>query len=101
MQTEKFVALWLDNRHRLIAYDELFDGTIDGTSVCPRVVVQKGDLSQRCGGDLRPSRSERSGRTVDSRREDYAATQAGTRVIRVLDHVIVGENCVSLAPRGL
>ena len=37
---EVFAALWLDNRHRLLAYEELFRGTIDGCSVHPREVVK-------------------------------------------------------------
>jgi DNA repair protein RadC len=36
-----FCCLHLDNRHRLIAFDELFRGTIDGASVHPREVVKQ------------------------------------------------------------
>jgi DNA repair protein RadC len=38
---ELFCCLHLDNRHRLIAFDELFRGTIDGASVHPREVVKQ------------------------------------------------------------
>lgn len=38
---EIFAVLFLDNQHRLIAYDEMFFGTIDGASVYPREVVKK------------------------------------------------------------
>src|SRR5688572_4428147 len=38
---EVFCVLFLDNRHRLIAFDELFRGTIDGASVHPREVVRQ------------------------------------------------------------
>ena len=38
---EVFAVLFLDNQHRLIAYDELFHGTLDGASVYPREVVKK------------------------------------------------------------
>jgi DNA repair protein RadC len=38
---EVFCCLHLDNRHRLIAFDELFRGTIDGASVHPREVVRQ------------------------------------------------------------
>lgn len=38
---EVFCCLHLDNRHRLIAFDELFRGTIDGASVHPREVVKQ------------------------------------------------------------
>ena len=38
---EVFACGFLDNRHRIIAFEELFQGTIDGASVHPRVVVQR------------------------------------------------------------
>jgi DNA repair protein RadC len=38
---EVFCCLYLDNRHRLIAFEELFRGTIDGASVHPREVVRE------------------------------------------------------------
>ena len=37
---EAFCCLLLDTRHRLIAFEELFRGTIDGASVHPREVVR-------------------------------------------------------------
>ena len=39
-EREIFACLFLDNRHRLIAFEELFQGTIDGASVHPREVVK-------------------------------------------------------------
>jgi len=38
---EVFACLFLDNRHRVIEYRELFRGTIDGASVHPREVVRE------------------------------------------------------------
>ena len=40
-RNEVFGIVFLDTRHRLIAIEELFNGTIDGAAVYPRVVVQK------------------------------------------------------------
>jgi DNA repair protein RadC len=40
-RNEVFGVLYLDNKHRIIALRELFQGTIDGASVYPRVVVQQ------------------------------------------------------------
>ena len=40
-QNEVFGAVFLNNRHRIIAVRELFQGTIDGASIHPRVVVQQ------------------------------------------------------------
>jgi DNA repair protein RadC len=39
-ERDSFACLLLDNRHRLIAYEELFHGTIDGASFQPREVVK-------------------------------------------------------------
>ena len=38
---ELFCCLFLDNRHRILRFDEMFRGTIDGTSVYPREVVKE------------------------------------------------------------
>src|ERR1019366_7160376 len=38
---ETFCVIYLDNRHRLIACEDLFRGTIDGASVHPREVVKE------------------------------------------------------------
>jgi DNA repair protein RadC len=38
---EVFACLFLDNRHRVISFEELFSGTIDGTNVHPREVVRR------------------------------------------------------------
>jgi len=41
LEHEVFCCLYLDNRHRLIHFEELFRGTIDGASVHPREVVKQ------------------------------------------------------------
>src|SRR5690606_8538627 len=38
---EVFGALWLDSKNRLIAWEELFKGTLAQTSVYPREVVKR------------------------------------------------------------
>ncbi|WP_057655348.1 UPF0758 domain-containing protein, partial [Xanthomonas axonopodis] len=38
---EVFAVLFLDNRHRAIAFEELFTGTIDGADIHPREVVRR------------------------------------------------------------
>lgn len=40
-QHEVFCCLFLDNRHRVLEFEELFRGTIDGTSVYPREIVKR------------------------------------------------------------
>ena len=46
---EVFCCLFLDTRHRLIRYEELFRGTIDGATVYPREVVKRALAAQRVG----------------------------------------------------
>ena len=98
LEHEVFCCLWLDNRHRVIACDELFRGTIDGASVHPREVV-KPALAQNAAavilahnhpsGVAEPSQADE---LVTHRLKDALAIVD----IRVLDHLIVaGDQVVS------
>jgi RadC-like JAB domain len=40
-KAENFGAVFLDNRHRVLCFEEMFQGTIDGVQVHPRVVLQR------------------------------------------------------------
>jgi DNA repair protein RadC len=103
-KAEIFGCLFLDNRHRVIDTAELFQGTIDGASVYPRVVVQQA-LSLNAAavmffhnhpsGVAEPSHADEA---ITKRLKDALALVD----IRVLDHFIVtaGES-VSFAERGL
>jgi len=102
-QQEVFVALWLDNQHRLLRYQELFSGTIDGASVYPREVVKLALAENAAAvvfahnhpsGVAEPSQADRA---ITERLQ-----QALNLVdIRLLDHLIVGEgSVVSFAERG-
>ena len=101
---EVFCCVYLDNRHRVIAFEELFRGTIDGASVHPREVV-KHALSKNAAavilvhnhpsGICEPSQADE---LITRRLKDAL----GLVDIRVLDHLIIGdERCESLAERGL
>jgi len=101
---EVFVCLYLDTKHRIIALEELFQGTIDGASVHPREVVRRG---LECGaGAVIFAHNHPSGISEPSQ-ADLRITErlksALTLVdIRVLDHVVVAtEGSVSLAERNL
>jgi DNA repair protein RadC len=101
---EVFACLFLDNRHRLIEYEELFRGTIDGASVHPREVVRRALRANAAAvifahnhpsGVAEPSQSDLR---ITQRLKDALALVD----VRVLDHVIVGEGQgTSLAERGL
>ena len=101
---EVFACLFLDNRHRVIAGEELFRGTIDGASVHPREVVRRAIAHNAAAVIL--AHNHPSG-VAEPSAADVAITRRLRDAlalvdVRVLDHLIVGEATpVSLAERGL
>jgi len=100
---EEFHILWLDNRHRIIDWQKLFTGTIDGASIYPREVVRSALTVNACAailahnhpsGVAEPSAADRA---ITKELRD-ALTLIG---VRVLDHIVVGAECVSMAGRGM
>lgn len=90
---EVFACLYLDSRHRVIAYEELFRGTIDGASVHPREVVKR--CLENNAAALIIAHNHPSGCREPSRadiqitrrlRESLALVE-----IRLLDHIIVAD----------
>jgi DNA repair protein RadC len=101
---EVFCCLFLDNRHRLIAFDELFRGTIDGASVHPREVVRQ--ALHRNAAAVILAHNHPSGVAEPSQADELITLRLRDALalvdIRVLDHLIVGDSrCVSLAERGV
>ena len=103
-ESEVFCVLFLTNRHRVIVFQEMFQGTIDGATVHPREVV-KAALRHNCAavilahnhpsGVAEPSRADEA---ITRRLKDALALVD----VRVLDHLIVGgSEITSLAERGL
>jgi len=101
---EVFAVLFLDTRHRLIEYAEMFRGTIDSASVYPREVVK--EALRLNAAAVIVSHNHPSGNPEPSG-ADRALTQQLTQAlalvdVRVLDHVIVaGHTTTSFAERGL
>lgn len=101
---EVFACLFLDTRHRVIAFEELFHGTIDGATVYPRVVAEK--ALDHGAAALIAAHNHPSGVS-----EPSLADQAITRRlkealalldIRLLDHFVIGDGRpVSMAARGM
>ncbi len=101
---EVFAGLFLDNRHRVIQYRELFRGTIDGAAVYPREVVRQALEDNAAAvifahnhpsGVAEPSQADIA---LTRRLKDALALVD----IRVLDHMVVGHGeVISLAERGL
>jgi DNA repair protein RadC len=101
---EVFAVLFLDTRHRVLAYEELFRGTIDGASVYPREVV-RACLRHHASavilahnhpsGVAEPSRADRDITRV-------LVEALGLMDIRVLDHLVIGHGePTSMADLGL
>jgi DNA repair protein RadC len=101
---EEFHAIWLDNRHQVIAVDRLFNGTINGAGVHPREVVRTALRHNAAAvifahnhpsGVPEPSTADQ---TITMRlREALSLID-----VRLLDHIIVGaQGTTSMAERGL
>lgn len=99
---EVFAGLFLDNRHRVIKFEELFTGTIDGASVYPREVVKKAMSYNAAAvifahnhpsGVAEPSQADKN---ITQRLQDALSLVD----VRVLDHIIVGDELISFAERG-
>jgi DNA repair protein RadC len=104
LEREVFAVLFLDKRHRLISYQEMFQGTIDGASVHPREVVKEA-LKQNAAAVIL-AHPHPSGVAEPSQADEFITTRLkealGLVDIRILDHVIVaGGDTVSFAERGL
>jgi DNA repair protein RadC len=101
---ELFCCLYLDNRHRVLRFDELFRGTIDGTSVYPREVVKEA-LSVNAAAVIL-AHNHPSGVSEPSQADERITRRLKSALelvdIRLLDHLIVGSGpATSLASRGL
>ncbi|MBZ4040661.1 RadC family protein [Novilysobacter selenitireducens] len=100
---EVFAALFLDTRHRVIAYEALFSGTVDGTEVHPREVVRRALAHNAAAvivghnhpsGNPEPSAADRA---VTARLKQALALVD----LRLLDHFVIADGPpVSLAARG-
>lgn len=101
---EVFAAAFLDTRHRIVAFEELFYGTLDGASVHPREVVRRA-LHHRAAAII-IAHNHPSGSNEPSA-ADIAVTHRLREAlalvdIRLLDHFIVGDGRpLSLAARGM
>jgi len=101
---EVFAALFLDNRHRVLDYREMFRGTIDGASVHPREVVRA--CIELNAAAVIFAHNHPSGVAEPSQSDIRITTRLKEALnyidVRVLDHIIVGEEeGTSLAERGL
>jgi len=102
-QHEVFAVLFLDTRHRALAFEEMFQGTVDGAEVHPREVVRRALALNAAAvilghnhpsGHPEPSAADRA---ITARLKQALALVE----VRLLDHFVVGDGApVSLAARG-
>lgn len=103
LENEVFTVLWLDNQHRLIAYDTLFLGTINSITVHPREVVKSGLKHNAAAAVL--AHNHPSGYSEPSGADRQITTRLQKALelvdIRLLDHLVVGGmEIISFAERG-
>lgn len=104
LEHEVFCCLFLDTRHRVLAFEELFRGTLNGTAVHPREAAKRA-LAYNAGAVIF-AHNHPSGVPEPSRADEVLTQrlkEAFTPLeINVLDHIVVGrEGCVSFSERGL
>lgn len=104
LEHEVFAVLWLDTRRRLIAFEDLFRGSLTCTSVHPREVAKR--ALQRNAAAAIVAHNHPSGVAEPSRSDEFLTQQLKATLqlidVRLLDHVVVaGTQSCSMAQRGL
>jgi DNA repair protein RadC len=102
-QSEVFAVIFLDSQHRIRGIEDVFFGTVDGTSVHPREVARR--ALQRNAAAVIVAHNHPSGVSepsqADVRITERLRAALAILDIRLLDHIVVGNDTVSLAERGL
>lgn len=93
-KNETFAALFLDNQHRIIAYEELFSGTINTATIHPRPIIQR--VLQLNAAALILAHNHPSGLS-DASYQDVVVTERIREALelvdaRLLDHIVIGDN---------
>jgi DNA repair protein RadC len=101
---EVFCCLFLDNRHRVLAFDELFRGTIDAAAVYPREIVKQ--ALRRNAAAVILAHNHPSGVAEPSQSDQFITRRIRDALdlvdVRLLDHFVIGDqDCISLASRGM
>lgn len=101
---EVFALLLLDSQHRLIAFEEMFRGTLTQTAVYPREVVLR--ALHHGAASVVLAHNHPSGSLEPSRADEVLTQTLKSALalidVRVLDHIIVAPGgALSMAERGL
>lgn len=100
---EMFAVLFLDNKHKVIGFEELFRGTLAQAHVYPREVAKL--ALERNAAAIIMTHNHPSGDPTPSKADIELTKQLRDALnlvdVRVLDHIVVGaEGCESLAELG-
>lgn len=101
---EVFACLFLDAQNRIISFDELFHGTINGSVVYPREVVKA--ALQHNAASVIVAHNHPSGIAEPSGSDKYVTSRIKDALmlvdVRLLDHIIVGDGqTTSFAEQGI
>lgn len=104
LEHEVFCCLFLDNQHRILRFEAMFRGTLDGASVYPREVVKR--ALELNAGALILAHNHPSGVAEPSEADRNITRKLSESMnlidVRVLDHFVIGGDvAVSFAERGL
>jgi DNA repair protein RadC len=90
---EIFAIVFLDSRHRVIAYEPMFQGTIDGAAVYPRAILMRA-LHHNCAAVVM-AHNHPSGETEPSDADRRITNRIKAVLemvdVRILDHFVIGE----------
>lgn len=93
-KNETFAALYLDTQHRIIAYEELFSGTINSATIHTRPIIER--VLQLNAAALILAHNHPSG-VSDASHQDLEVTERIREALelvdaRLLDHIVIGDN---------
>lgn len=93
-KNETIVALYLDNQHRVITYDELFTGSINYSTLHPRPLIER--VLQLNAAALILAHNHPSGLANESNEDRVVTNRLKEALdlidVRLLDHLIIGDN---------
>lgn len=103
-KNEVFSVLFLDNQHRLLAFEKMFFGTINESVVYPRTIIQK--ALEHNAAAIIAAHNHPSGNKNPSRADKEITSKLKTVMdaidIKLLDHIIITSvDTYSFAEGGL
>lgn len=93
-KNEIFAALFLDSQHRVLAYEELFTGTINAATIHSRPIIER--ILKLNAAAIILAHNHPSGLS-DASHQDLAVTERIRQAlelvdVQLLDHLVIGDN---------